>query len=34
MVLEFNEDRRTFVPIGRYNYMEFFYNPGKYKFEN
>ncbi|KOP68509.1 hypothetical protein AMS62_27165 [Bacillus sp. FJAT-18019] len=32
MVLEFNEDKKTFVPIGRYNYMDFFYNPNKYNF--
>ncbi|WP_106769638.1 hypothetical protein [Paenibacillus faecalis] len=27
IVLEFNEDQRTFVPIGRYNYRDFFLNP-------
>ncbi|MEX3616968.1 hypothetical protein [Paenibacillus glucanolyticus] len=32
IVLEFNEDRKTFEPIGRYNYLDFFTNPGKYNF--
>lgn len=32
IVLEFNEDRKTFEPIGRYNYLDFFRNPEKYNF--
>lgn len=32
IVLEFNEDRKTFDPIGRYNYLDFFKNPEKYNF--
>lgn len=32
IVLEFNEDKKTFDPIGRYNYHDFFRNPGKYNF--
>lgn len=32
IVLEFNEDRKTFEPIGRYNYLDFFKNPEKYNF--
>ncbi|KZS48830.1 hypothetical protein AWU65_24285 [Paenibacillus glucanolyticus] len=32
IVLEFNEDRKTFEPIGRYNYLDFFTNPEKYNF--
>ncbi|WP_164669972.1 hypothetical protein [Virgibacillus doumboii] len=30
-VLEFNEDEKTFELIGRYNYVDFFRNPQKYK---
>ncbi|MEK3731920.1 MULTISPECIES: hypothetical protein [Paenibacillus] len=32
IVLEFNENRKTFDPIGRYNYLDFFRNPEKYNF--
>ncbi|GAB6930630.1 hypothetical protein JCM10914A_46130 [Paenibacillus sp. JCM 10914] len=32
IVLEFNEDKKTFEPIGRYNYLDFFRNPEKYNF--
>ncbi|WP_098744872.1 hypothetical protein [Paenibacillus sp. EZ-K15] len=29
-VLEYNENKKTFDPIGRYNYVDFFRNPEKY----
>jgi hypothetical protein len=29
-VLEFDESKKTFNLIGRYNYADFFRNPGKY----
>lgn len=29
-VLEFNEDKKSFDLIGRYNYVDFFHNPQKY----
>ncbi|MFI2859119.1 hypothetical protein ACH6EH_18640 [Paenibacillus sp. JSM ZJ436] len=32
MVFEFNVDLKIFEPIGRYNYMDFFWNPDKYNF--
>ena len=30
-VMEFNEDKKTFDFIGRYNYNDFFQNPQNYK---
>jgi hypothetical protein len=30
-VLEFNEDKKSFDLIGRYNYVDFFQNPQKYE---
>lgn len=32
IVLEFNKEKKTFDPIGRYNYLDFFRNPEKYNF--